>query len=132
MGRRAPAHFGIAGLHLGTRVVPGLAPPSCCQPVAPLITHFSLLTCAHRSGPFPWRDQVPPTVLLEQHARRKGLSRPVFNTEEDSVSYNGTVFKLKHFGEHSLPWGLPWGDLLQTQEDQWHSLPALPSRAQDP
>ncbi|XP_055985030.1 fer-1-like protein 5 [Sorex fumeus] len=49
------------------------------------------------SGPFQWRDQVPPTVLLEQHARRKGLSRPVFNMEEDTVFYNGTVFKLKHF-----------------------------------
>ncbi|XP_049640551.1 fer-1-like protein 5 [Suncus etruscus] len=59
--------------------------------------HCGLPKSYCQSGPFPWRDQVPPTTLLEQHARRKGLSRPEFNVEDDSVLYNGIKFHLQHF-----------------------------------
>lgn len=57
------------------------------------------LTCPHRSGPFRWRDQMPPSFLLERHAKRKGLPPPLFNTKDDSVFYNGKKFKLQSFGE---------------------------------
>nr|KAF6429354.1 fer-1 like family member 5 [Molossus molossus] len=50
-----------------------------------------------QSGPFTWRDQVPPSFLLERHAKRKGLPPPVFNSAGDSVFYNGKTFKLQHF-----------------------------------
>uniref|UniRef100_A0A8C9ANG7 Fer-1 like family member 5 n=1 Tax=Prolemur simus TaxID=1328070 RepID=A0A8C9ANG7_PROSS len=49
------------------------------------------------SGPFRWRDQMSPTYLLECYAKRKGLPPPLFNPEEDSVFYNGKIFKLKSF-----------------------------------
>ncbi|XP_008542602.1 fer-1-like protein 5 [Equus przewalskii] len=49
------------------------------------------------SGPFRWRDQMPPSFLLERHAKRKGLPPPLFNTEDDSVFYNGKKFKLQSF-----------------------------------
>uniref|UniRef100_A0A8C4L2L3 C2 domain-containing protein n=1 Tax=Equus asinus asinus TaxID=83772 RepID=A0A8C4L2L3_EQUAS len=52
------------------------------------------------SGPFRWRDQMPPSFLLERHAKRKGLPPPLFNTEDDSVFYNGKKFKLQSFGEN--------------------------------
>ncbi|KAF6103374.1 fer-1 like family member 5 [Phyllostomus discolor] len=50
-----------------------------------------------QSGPFRWRDQVPPSFLLEHHAKRKRLPPPLFNPEGDSVFYNGKKFKLQHF-----------------------------------
>ncbi|XP_024427595.2 fer-1-like protein 5 [Desmodus rotundus] len=50
-----------------------------------------------QSGPFRWRDQVPPSFLLEDHAKRKGLPPPLFNPEGDSVFYNGKKFKLQRF-----------------------------------
>ncbi|XP_016074714.1 PREDICTED: fer-1-like protein 5 [Miniopterus natalensis] len=50
-----------------------------------------------QAGPFRWRDQVLPSVLLEHHAKRKGLPPPVFNTAGDSVYYNGKKFKLRRF-----------------------------------
>ncbi|KAF6270415.1 fer-1 like family member 5 [Rhinolophus ferrumequinum] len=50
-----------------------------------------------KSGPFRWRDQVPPSFLLEHHAKRKGLPPPLFSPEDDSVFYNGRKFKLQHF-----------------------------------
>ncbi|KAM5227805.1 fer-1-like protein 5 [Ctenodactylus gundi] len=50
-----------------------------------------------QSGPFRWRDQMPPSYLLERYAKRKGLPPPVFDPKEDSVFYNGKKFKLKSF-----------------------------------
>nr|XP_020021559.1 fer-1-like protein 5 [Castor canadensis] len=50
-----------------------------------------------QSGPFRWRDQMLPSYLLERYAKRKGLCPPVFNTEEDSVFYNGKKFNLQNF-----------------------------------
>ncbi|XP_066123860.1 fer-1-like protein 5 [Saccopteryx bilineata] len=50
-----------------------------------------------QSGPFRWRDQVPPSFLLEHHAKRKGLPPPLFNPEGDSVYYNGKKFRLQRF-----------------------------------
>nr|KAF6301287.1 fer-1 like family member 5 [Pipistrellus kuhlii] len=50
-----------------------------------------------QTGPFRWRDQVPPSFLLEHHAIRKGLLPPLFNPDGDSVFYNGKKFKLKRF-----------------------------------
>ncbi|XP_054441637.1 fer-1-like protein 5 [Pteronotus mesoamericanus] len=50
-----------------------------------------------QSGPFRWRDQVPPSLLLEHHAKRKGLPPPLFSPEGDSVFYNGKKFKLQRF-----------------------------------
>lgn len=52
-----------------------------------------------RSGPFRWRDQMPPSYLLERYAKRKGLPPPLFSPEEDAVFYNGKKFKLQSFGE---------------------------------
>ncbi|KAG8509687.1 Fer-1-like protein 5, partial [Galemys pyrenaicus] len=49
------------------------------------------------SGPFRWRDQMSPSVLLEHHAKRKSLPPPQFSPGEDSVFYNGKNFKLKSF-----------------------------------
>ncbi|XP_012582790.1 PREDICTED: LOW QUALITY PROTEIN: fer-1-like protein 5 [Condylura cristata] len=49
------------------------------------------------SGPFRWRDQITPSVLLEHHAKRKAVPAPQFSPEEDSVFYNGKNFKLKSF-----------------------------------
>lgn len=57
-------------------------------------------THPHRRGPFRWRDQVPPSFLLEHHAKRKGLLPPLFNPDGDSVFYNGKKFKLQRFGEY--------------------------------
>lgn len=42
---------------------------------------------------------MPPSFLLEDHAKRKGLPPPLFNPEGDSVFYNGKKFKLQRFGE---------------------------------
>lgn len=42
---------------------------------------------------------MPPSFLLEHHAKRKGLPPPLFNPEGDSVFYNGKKFKLQRFGE---------------------------------
>ncbi|XP_012666478.1 fer-1-like protein 5 [Otolemur garnettii] len=50
-----------------------------------------------QSGPFKWRDQLPPSYLLELHAKRKGLPPPLFNPEDDSIIYNEKIFKLMHF-----------------------------------
>ncbi|ELV11536.1 Fer-1-like protein 5 [Tupaia chinensis] len=50
-----------------------------------------------QSGPFKWRDQMPPSYLLDRYAKRKGLPPPVFNADEDSVFYNGRTFRLKSF-----------------------------------
>ncbi|XP_014647127.1 PREDICTED: fer-1-like protein 5 [Ceratotherium simum simum] len=50
-----------------------------------------------QSGPFRWRDQMPPSFLLERHAKQKGLPPPLFNPEDDSVFYNGKKFKLQSF-----------------------------------
>ncbi|XP_040309841.1 fer-1-like protein 5 isoform X1 [Herpailurus yagouaroundi] len=50
-----------------------------------------------QSGPFRWRDQMHPSFLLERHAKQKGLPPPLFNTEEDSVFYNGKQFRLQSF-----------------------------------
>uniref|UniRef100_A0A8D1A3V6 Fer-1 like family member 5 n=2 Tax=Sus scrofa TaxID=9823 RepID=A0A8D1A3V6_PIG len=50
-----------------------------------------------QSGPFRWRDQMPPSLLLEHHAKRKGLPPPLFSPEEDSVLYNGKKFRLQSF-----------------------------------
>ncbi|KAB1256675.1 Fer-1-like protein 5 [Camelus dromedarius] len=44
-----------------------------------------------------WRDQMPPSVLLEHHAKRKGLPPPLFSPEDDSVFYNGKKFRLQSF-----------------------------------
>nr|XP_012642367.1 fer-1-like protein 5 isoform X2 [Microcebus murinus] len=49
------------------------------------------------SGPFKWRDQMSPTYLLEHYAKQKGLPPPLFNSEENSVFYNGKNFKLTSF-----------------------------------
>nr|XP_008006201.2 fer-1-like protein 5 isoform X14 [Chlorocebus sabaeus] len=49
------------------------------------------------SGPFRWRDQMPPSYLLERYAKRKGLPPPLFSPEEDAVFYNGKKFKLQSF-----------------------------------
>lgn len=65
--------------------------PTPCPPTHP-----------HRSGPFRWRDQVPPSFLLEHHAKRKGLLPPLFNPDGDSVFYNGKKFKLQRFGEYCM------------------------------
>ncbi|KAM4867839.1 fer-1-like protein 5 [Thomomys bottae] len=48
-------------------------------------------------GPFPWRDQMLPSFLLERHAKRKGLPPPMFSSKEDSAFYNGKTFKLRDF-----------------------------------
>nr|XP_003471747.2 fer-1-like protein 5 [Cavia porcellus] len=50
-----------------------------------------------QSGPFTWRDQMPPSFLLERYAKRKGLSPPVFDPEGDSVLYSGERFTLQNF-----------------------------------
>ncbi|KAM6180290.1 fer-1-like protein 5 [Erethizon dorsatum] len=50
-----------------------------------------------QSGPFRWRDQMPPSYLLERYAKRKGLPPPVFDPEGDSVLYRGKRFKLQNF-----------------------------------
>nr|XP_020762001.1 fer-1-like protein 5 [Odocoileus virginianus texanus] len=50
-----------------------------------------------QSGPFRWRDQMPPSLLLEHHAKRKGLPPPLFSPEGDSVYYNGKKFQLQSF-----------------------------------
>uniref|UniRef100_A0AAA9TD28 Fer-1 like family member 5 n=1 Tax=Bos taurus TaxID=9913 RepID=A0AAA9TD28_BOVIN len=50
-----------------------------------------------QSGPFRWRDQMPPSLLLEHHAKRKGLPPPLFSPEGDSVYYNGKKFELQSF-----------------------------------
>uniref|UniRef100_A0A8C6CT22 Fer-1 like family member 5 n=1 Tax=Moschus moschiferus TaxID=68415 RepID=A0A8C6CT22_MOSMO len=50
-----------------------------------------------QSGPFRWRDQMPPGLLLEHHAKRKGLPPPLFSPEGDSVYYNGKKFQLQSF-----------------------------------
>lgn len=47
---------------------------------------------------------MPPSLLLEHHARQKGLPPPLFSPEDDSVFYNGKKFRLQSFGEkHSTP-----------------------------
>ncbi|KAJ8787935.1 hypothetical protein J1605_005593 [Eschrichtius robustus] len=48
-------------------------------------------------GPFRWRDQMPPSLLLEHHAKHKGLPPPLFSPEDDSVFYNGKKFRLQSF-----------------------------------
>ncbi|XP_062933805.1 fer-1-like protein 5 [Cynocephalus volans] len=53
------------------------------------------------AGPFRWRDQMPPSCLLERHAQHKGLPPPLFDPKEDSVFYNGKKFKLKSFEPES-------------------------------
>ncbi|XP_023396913.2 LOW QUALITY PROTEIN: fer-1-like protein 5 [Loxodonta africana] len=50
-----------------------------------------------QSGPFRWRDQMPPSYLLERHAKLKGLPPPLFDSEDNSVFYNGKKFKLQSF-----------------------------------
>ncbi|KAM9212099.1 LOW QUALITY PROTEIN: fer-1-like protein 5 [Dugong dugon] len=50
-----------------------------------------------QSGPFRWRDQMPPSYLLERHAKLKGLPPPLFNSEDNSVFYNGKKFELQSF-----------------------------------
>ncbi|XP_019065151.1 fer-1-like protein 5 isoform X2 [Fukomys damarensis] len=50
-----------------------------------------------QSGPFRWRDQMPPSYLLERYAKRKGLPPPVFDPEGDSVFYRGKKYKLQSF-----------------------------------
>ncbi|XP_060043508.1 fer-1-like protein 5 [Erinaceus europaeus] len=50
-----------------------------------------------QSGPFRWRDQMPPSMLLEYHAKRKGLAPPLFSPDNKSVFYNGKNFKLLSF-----------------------------------
>ncbi|KAM6185251.1 fer-1-like protein 5 [Rhynchocyon petersi] len=50
-----------------------------------------------QSGPFKWRDQVPPSYLLERHAKLRGLPPPLFNIEGDLVFYNGETIKLQSF-----------------------------------
>ncbi|XP_061067067.1 fer-1-like protein 5 [Eubalaena glacialis] len=50
-----------------------------------------------QSGPFRWRDQMPPSLLLEHHAKHKGLPPPLFSPEDDSVFYNGKKFRLQSF-----------------------------------
>ena len=63
---------------------------------------------------------MPPSLLLEHHAKRKGLPPPLFSPEGDSVYYNGKKFELQSFGEtHThlpasagpglcLQWGSGW------------------------
>ncbi|XP_062065881.1 fer-1-like protein 5 isoform X1 [Lepus europaeus] len=50
-----------------------------------------------QTGPFRWRDQMPPSYLLERRAKQKGLPPPLYSPEEDSVLYNGEKFKLESF-----------------------------------
>ncbi|XP_004633299.1 fer-1-like protein 5 isoform X1 [Octodon degus] len=50
-----------------------------------------------QSGPFRWRDQMPPSYLLERYAKRKGLPPPVFDPKGDSVLYRGKKFNLQNF-----------------------------------
>ncbi|XP_058134096.1 fer-1-like protein 5 [Dasypus novemcinctus] len=50
-----------------------------------------------QSGPFRWRDQMHPSTLLERYAKRKGLPPPLFNSKDDSVVYNGQLFRLQSF-----------------------------------
>ncbi|XP_075418791.1 fer-1-like protein 5 [Tenrec ecaudatus] len=49
------------------------------------------------SGPFKWRDQMLPSYLLERHAKLRGLSLPLFSTEDDSVLYAGEKIHLQRF-----------------------------------
>uniref|UniRef100_A0A8C2NYW0 C2 domain-containing protein n=1 Tax=Capra hircus TaxID=9925 RepID=A0A8C2NYW0_CAPHI len=76
--------------------------PSACPLPAPVslqrVARASPgLGSPHRSGPFRWRDQMPPSLLLEHHAKRKGLPPPLFSPEGDSVYYNGKKFELQSF-----------------------------------
>ena len=82
----------------------------------------------HRSGPFRWRDQMPPSLLLEHHAKRKGLPPPLFSPEGDSVYYNGKKFELQSFGEkHTyLPASAGPGLCLQWGSGWRHCQRALP------
>ncbi|XP_045139771.1 fer-1-like protein 5 [Echinops telfairi] len=48
-------------------------------------------------GPFRWRDQMLPSHLLERHAKLRGLSLPLFSTEDDSVLYAGEKIQLQRF-----------------------------------
>lgn len=108
--RREPI-AGSQGLNLS------LPAPTTGHPVAessPGPTPFPL-THPHRTGPFRWRDQVPPSFLLEHHAKRKGLLPPLFNPDGDSVFYNGKKFKLQHFGEYCM-WPESTGTGLGNQE----------------
>nr|XP_008006192.2 fer-1-like protein 5 isoform X8 [Chlorocebus sabaeus] len=59
--------------------------------------HCGLSKSYCQSGPFRWRDQMPPSYLLERYAKRKGLPPPLFSPEEDAVFYNGKKFKLQSF-----------------------------------
>lgn len=78
---------------------------------------------------------MPPSLLLEHHAKRKGLPPPLFSPEEDSVLYNGKKFRLQSFGEmHStLPestdpglckqWGSRWRSCQRTCPSRRPSFP---------
>uniref|UniRef100_A0A2K6NF52 Fer-1 like family member 5 n=1 Tax=Rhinopithecus roxellana TaxID=61622 RepID=A0A2K6NF52_RHIRO len=59
--------------------------------------HCGLSKSYCQSGPFRWRDQMPPSYLLERYAKRKGLPPPLFSPDEDAVFYNGKKFKLQSF-----------------------------------
>ncbi|XP_074066135.1 fer-1-like protein 5 [Macrotis lagotis] len=54
------------------------------------------------SGPFQWRDQLTPSQLLERYAHRKGLPPPDFSNE-DCIIFNGRIFKLYNFEQHTPP-----------------------------
>lgn len=118
-GRREPI-AGSQGLKMS------LPCPHYCHPAAescPGPTPFPP-TPPHRSGPFRWRDQVPPSFLLEHHAKRKGLLPPLFNPDGDSVFYNGKKFKLQRFGEHYM-WPESTGPGLRNQGgSRMEELPA--------
>ncbi|KAK2093226.1 Fer-1-like protein 5 [Saguinus oedipus] len=59
--------------------------------------HCGLSKSYCQSGPFRWRDQMPPSYLLKRYAKRKGLPPPLFIPKEDAVFYNGKKFKLQSF-----------------------------------
>ena len=71
---------------------------------------------------------MPPSLLLEHHAKRKGLPPPLFSPEGDSVYYNGKKFELQSFGEKRtyLPASTGPGLCLQWCSAWRHCQRALP------
>uniref|UniRef100_A0A7M4DUI5 C2 domain-containing protein n=1 Tax=Crocodylus porosus TaxID=8502 RepID=A0A7M4DUI5_CROPO len=57
----------------------------------------------HSSGLGQWRDQMPPTQVLEELCRARGLVLPEFSEDSRQVGFLGRSFLLADFGESPAP-----------------------------
>lgn len=61
--------------------------------------------CPHSTGPGCWRDQLPPSRILEHFAHTRGLPAPEFSAEGTTVTFGDQTILLSQFGG----WGFGWG-----------------------